>query len=247
MSVPTRRHIVGTASGTLAAVAPAGPVWRIGYAPEPWQWTPWQYAGTHGTFEGRWDDPRASFRTVYAGSSLLACLLEVLAPFRADPHVADELDAIDDDDDFPSSRPGLVPRSWLSQRRVSTATLAGVYCAVTDRESLSTMRAEFLPTALRMGLADIDGGALRLSAPRELTQRIAAWLYDLHDDEAQPVFDGVAFESRHGDGLPLWAIFERDSDLDFSRLLTNIKTDFMDESHPDVAEAFRLHRLTWTA
>jgi hypothetical protein len=167
MSAPPGRHIIDTEGGPLTAAADPGRVWRIGYAPEPWRWTPWQYTGSNGIFNGRWDDPRGSFRTVYAGGTLLACLLEVLAPFRTDPYVTDELDAIDDDDDFPSDRPGLVPRSWLSRRRASVATLTGVYCVVTDRESLATIRTVLLPTALRLGLADIDGGALRLSAPRE--------------------------------------------------------------------------------
>lgn len=246
MSAPPGRHIIDTEGGPLTAAADPGRVWRIGYAPEPWRWTPWQYTGSNGIFNGRWDDPRGSFRTVYAGSTLLACLLEVLAPFRTDPYITDELDAIDDDDDFPSGRPGLVPRSWLSRRRASVATLIGVYCVVTDRESLATIRTVLLPAALRLGLADIDGGALRLSAPRELTQQVAAWLYDLHDGD-RTVFDGVAFESRHGDGLPLWAVFERDDDLDTSRHLADIHTDMLDGSHPDVVEAFRLHRLAWSS
>src|SRR6476661_11152581 len=33
------------------------PVHRVGYRPAPWNWTPWEYAGTDGRFHCRWDDP----------------------------------------------------------------------------------------------------------------------------------------------------------------------------------------------
>jgi len=63
---------------------------------------------------------------------------------------------------------------------------------------VATLRATFLRAALGYGMADLDAGALRLSAPRALTQQIAASLYDLHgpihatalphdDPEASPV------------------------------------------------------------
>ena len=72
-------------AGALAAGIDPGHVWRVGFRPDPWAWTPWQYASDDGRFPGRWDDPDGSFRTVYAGRDLLACLLEVLARFPPDP------------------------------------------------------------------------------------------------------------------------------------------------------------------
>jgi hypothetical protein len=240
--------VVVTPAGGLAASLDPGRVWRVGYRPDPWAWTPWQYAGETGRFSGRWDDPRGSFRTVYAGCELLACLLEVLAPFRPDPLLAEDLAGIDEDREdaaeYPSRRPGVVPATWLAVREASSATLSGVYCAVTDKESLPTLRAKFLPSALRYGLADLDAGVLRLSAPRLLTQEIAAWLYDLHDG-SRDLFAGVQFESRHGDSLTLWAVFERDDDLAVSARLTAARTFPLQADHPDLLEAFRLHRLDW--
>ena len=132
----------------------------------------------------------------------------------------------------------------MSPRRASTATLLGIFCAVTDKESLPTLRNAFLSTALRYGLADLDAGALRLSAPRALTQRIAAWLYDLGDG-AGDLINGVQFESRHGDGLTLWFIFERDADPDVSLQLSGIQAVPLPPDHHDLAEAFRLHHLVW--
>ena len=241
--VPERT--VTTQTGDLAAAVDPGAVWRVGYRPDPWAWTPWQYAGETGRFTGRWDDPRGSFRSTYAARDLLACLLEVLAGFRPDPLLEQDLAGIDEepeDGDYPSQRPGVVPQDWLSNWEASSATLSGIYCAVTDRASLATLRTGFLPAALGYGLADLDAGVLRLSAPRALTQQIAAWLYDLHDG-SQDLFDGVQFDSRHGDDLTQWAVFERDEDHGVSARISGARSVPMHPQHPDLVEAFRLHRL----
>jgi len=60
--------------------------------------------------------------------------------------------------EYPSQRPGVVPATWLEAREASAATLSGVYCAVADKESLPTLRAMFLPGALKYGLADLGAG-----------------------------------------------------------------------------------------
>jgi len=62
-----------------------------------------------------------------------------------------------------------------------------------------------------------------------------------------PLVDGVQFESRHGDGLTLWAIFERDDDTAVSAHITDIQTVALNRTDPTFAEAFRLHNLTWAA
>ncbi|MET1156386.1 RES domain-containing protein [Arthrobacter sp.] len=49
----------------------------MGFRPDPWAWSGWEWA-TDGRFPGRWDDLHRNFRTVYTGSGLQACLLEVL-------------------------------------------------------------------------------------------------------------------------------------------------------------------------
>lgn len=91
--------LIETPTGALLGVDLFGQrVFRVGYRPSPWQWTPWVYAD-HGRFDGRWDDPDGIWRTLYVGSSLLACYLELLARFRPDPVLADELAVIVDDSD----------------------------------------------------------------------------------------------------------------------------------------------------
>ncbi|MEO9011513.1 MAG: RES domain-containing protein [Nakamurella sp.] len=221
-----------------------GEVWRIGYGDDAWSWTPWEYADDNGRFPGRWDDPEGRFRTLYVGRTLLVCLLEVLARFRPDPHLAAAIDGVDDDPECPTAPAGAVPRTWLETRVVANGTLSGKFCRITAKESLATLRPLFLPAALAHGFVDLDAGVLRVAAPRSMTQSVAGWLYRQYAGD-KPVADGVEFESRHGDGLTLWAIFERDSDAQTFAMLTERRAVDIDAEHPDIKEAFDLFRLRW--
>jgi hypothetical protein len=124
-----------------------------------------------------------------------------------DARLAAELDEIVEDDEdavlHPTVPPGQVPREWLDARAATSADLAGAYCALTESASIAALYPYFIGMALSLGLADFDAAALKDARPRELTQAVAAWIYENTD------FDGVTFTSRHGDDLQLWAIFER--------------------------------------
>lgn len=214
-------------------------VWRVGFRPQPWAWPPWRFA-TNERFSGRWDDPDGNFRTVYAGDSLLACLLEVLACFRPDPQLVSEMAAITtEDDDEPLVPAGLLPRSWLEQRCVGTARLVGKFCAVTHSNSIAALRPKFVNCARDLGLEDFDAAALKDARPRELTQRVALYLHTI------PELDGVRFSSRHGDDHRLWAIFERPPGQSTAPSLNSPKTQELSVESPAIAEAFRIHGLSW--
>jgi len=237
-----------TAFGPLAG-ADAGRqrVHRVGYAPDPWAWTPWQYAH-NGRFPGRWDDPNGLFRTLYVGDSRLSCYLEVLACFRSDPVVATALDDIvedsDDAEDHPTATPGELSPDWLTPRRVGSARLSGWYAAPGARQSLPTLRSQFLRVAHDLGVPDVDAAAIRLAEPRELTQQMARWIYQQTGPEGQPMA-GVRFASRHGDELILWALFERAHDTTTSRELSNTTTEPLNVDDPELLQALRAHRLAW--
>lgn len=65
----SERVRVDTPHGVLHAVRQHGVrVYRVGYQPDPWAWTPWEYAGADGRFHGRWDDPDGTWRTLYLGA-----------------------------------------------------------------------------------------------------------------------------------------------------------------------------------
>jgi hypothetical protein len=230
-------------SAQLAAAEAAGRVWRVGFRPEPWAWSGWEWA-TDGRFPGRWDDLHGNFRTIYAGSSLLACLLEVLTHFRKDARLSLELNEIVEDDEdkvlHPTIAPGKVPREWLEVRAAASAELSGRYCAVTASGSVAALYPHFIGLALSLGLADFDAAALKDARPRRLTQAVAAWLYEMTD------FDGVAFASRHGDDLQLWAIFERPDDPPITpRIQDMTAEESLQHDSPEISNAFRLLGLQW--
>lgn len=214
----------------------------MGFLPAPWAWSGWEWA-SNGHFPGRWDDHEGNFRTVYAGSSLLGCLLEVLACFRKDPRLALDLaDIAEDDEDtalHPSLVPGTVPLQWLDPRTAATARLSGTFCAVTAAESVAALYPQFIGTALGMGLSDFDAAALKDAKPRALTQAVASHIY------ATGAFHGVQFASRHGDDMKLWALFEQPGDPPISPHLSLIVHEELHPDNPDVLEAFRLLGLEW--
>jgi hypothetical protein len=180
-------------------------VWRVGRAPDPWAWGDPQYAGRN-----RWDDTDGVFRTVYAGDSLYACYVEVLAYSRpdVDPDGENLLAGIDEDPEdaaqFPVPVAGTIPRDWIGGRMVATARLSGPYADVRAAVTIAALRPFFVRLALQLGYPDFDAAALKSAEPRELTQRVASHLYALTNDDGSSVVDGVRFASRHGDELTVW-------------------------------------------
>jgi hypothetical protein len=85
---------------------------------------------------------------------------------------------------------------------------------------------------------------MRDSRPRTLTQHIGAWIYTLSGSDGVPLA-GIEFQSRHGDNLMLWTLFERDTASTAPPQITPIDARPIDPQDPDLAEAMRLHRLKW--
>jgi hypothetical protein len=224
------------------------PVHRVGYRPDPWVWTPWMYAGADGRFHGRWDDPHGTRRSIYVGSSALACYLEVLARFRPDPQLQRELadiaDDADDDDHYPTAAAGTLPRSWCDPRLLASGRLHGSFAVPAHQESLPTLRRRFLAMAQAFGLADLDAAAIRDSRPRALTQAISAWIYTLRTRAGSPL-SGIQFQSRHGDNLTLWAIYERGHAGNSPPEVEPQGTQHISPDDAELRDAMRLHRIAW--
>lgn len=194
----------------LEQVIPESRLFRIARRPDPWAWPPWAFQGTDGTFGNRWDDAHAVYRVIYASSQLEACFVEVLARFRPDPHVVAGLAAIaGPDDTLPA---GIIPRSWLRNRVVGQATANGCFADVNHARSLGYLHANLAARLVHFGIRELDGAAIRLTAPRRFTQEVSSHIYALADDAGQPVFAGIAYRSRFGDNYQNWAVFERPQD-----------------------------------
>ena len=188
------------------------------------------------------------WRTLYVGDTRLVCYLKILAAFRADPELAEQLHGIDEDpvdaNAHPTTTTGALSTRWLEPRLIGNATLTGWHILPADKPSLPTLRARFLSLAVHHRLPDLDAAAIRLAEPRALTQAIAGWAYE----QAAPggvLIAGVHFDSRHGDRLDLRALFERPGDGSISGHLAGVTSDPIQVDDPDLNEALRIHRLHW--
>ena len=217
-------------------------VWRVGHRPDPWLWPDWRWS-TDGRFPGRWDDANGNYRTLYVGSSLLACLLEVLAEFRVDQYLQAELSAIIEDDHdaqtYPTAAAGTLDPAWLEDRVAGSGRLSGQFCLITAARTLAALHPHFISAALSLGLKDFDAAALKDGRFRSLTQQVSSYLYETTD------LDGVSFRSRHGDDITMWAIFERPHDGPVAPCINDRRTMRLTTDHSDVQQAMLMPGLTW--
>jgi hypothetical protein len=81
-------------------------VWRGATGPRRGNGPIGARAGAGGRFTGRWDALDGGlYRTVYAGDSLRACLIELLAPLRPDPALVAAMEDITVEDQDASGPP----------------------------------------------------------------------------------------------------------------------------------------------
>ena len=225
-------------------------VWRVGFLPQPWEWSDWRWAGPDGRFNGRWDPlDHGLYRTVYAADSLLACLVELLAPHRPDPYLVAEIDDIVEDDSdaehFPSARPGeLDIDQWLVNRVAGTARLTGRFVDITAAETVADLHPLFKGKALAYNLKDFDAAALKNAENRLLTQEVSQFLWTRKNPDGTDFCDGIQFRSRHGDDLLLWAVYERDSDGQTSAHITGVELEDLSSNTPELRAALSLLGLS---
>lgn len=247
----TGEHIVGfNAQPHLEFTGDPGEVWRVAHGPDPWTWSPWEYATEpRGLFPGRWDDQLGQFRTLCTADRLLGCFLEMLARFRPSKTVLDGMDEVEDDDgsvaDFEETPPGAVGYRWLENRCYGSAQQTGRYCAITHSRSIVALMRHFPLGEHGLSPQDLDASLLKDARDRNLTRSIARWLYDLHD-RGRPLVDGVEFASRHGDELRMWAVFERaDSPYRSLHIEPLIEAAQVAPDTPELLKAFERFGLFW--
>lgn len=208
---------------------------RVGFAPEPWAWADWGYARDGHRFDGRFDDPEGRYRIAYAGDSLRGCLLELLAQFRPESVLSQDIASITDNDPNGSATvaPGTVPRDFAEKRCMATARLTGRFCEVTHSRTAAWLQHRFS--------RQVDTAILKDAQERTFTQAVSRAVY-----EEDSSIGGLEYRSRWGDEETLWAIYERPvghgggaTQLQHQRVMPLLR------SHPDVVEVFALFNLQW--
>lgn len=227
-----------------------GEVWRVGHSPDPWAWTPWLYASDAGRFNGRWDDQGAEFRTLYTSDSLFGCFLELLAPARPNDVAFAELAEIDDDADdarqYPDPERGAIGMAWLNDRLFGNATQTGTYAEITHSAALAWLVNAGVFDRLGIAPRDVDAALLKDGKQRDVTRSVARFLFYSRDATSQrPAVDGIAFRSRMGDEIRLWAVFERGTAVVSERISVWGSPQRVTDDNADLLQAFNLLDLHW--
>lgn len=195
----------------LSTQALPAQLFRLGRAPDAWEFPPWEAADpATGTFGNRWDDPGGVFRVLYTSSSRLGCYLECLARFRPDPAVTAALAVIVENGGElpPTAMAGTLPSSWLATRRFGTGHFIGrAAAAVGTANSLSLLNRDLAAVLIDLHLKEVDAAAIRLTVPRTFTQAVSRYVFESVAGDGKP-FAGIFYRSRLGDDIDCLALFE---------------------------------------
>jgi len=213
---------------------------------DPFAPAPWEYVGNN-----RYDDPERKFRVIYCASERAAAFGETLARFRRSLRLLELMRAIDDDGesieealggllDLDDERRGVVPVDWRFKRQIGSTILDPSlrFAAIAEPESVAHLRSALAPVVDMVGLADFDLGAV-FSAERIITQHCARYIYDLRNEQGDPLFAGISYPSRINSHWTCWAIFD-DRLIHTPRMLETT----IDPQDPGFVEAARLLELS---
>ena len=131
-----------------------------------------------------------------------------------------------------------MPKEWIETRLVGTAIHDGAFVDVGHSDSLAYLRGALADRVQHYGLAELDAGTVRRSAPRAFTQEVSRHLFVHARDDADKAVAGVRYRSRLGDELVNWAIFEPNAPSD----ATNEAIDPDDDA---LRAVFDLFDLRW--
>jgi hypothetical protein len=155
-----------------------------------------------------------------------------LARFRPSPAVAA---AAREDPGYMD--PGGLPAAWREDRRLVSFALAAPlpFVDIDNTSTLLALGAQLHGELAPLGVDELDRGSV-YSANRRLTRALAAWIYSRTDDDGQPRYGGIRYESRLGRQWECWAVFD-------GALLTTSTVTPIDSRNPDlmaIADQFGL-------
>lgn len=217
----------------LAVVHGGATVYRVARRPDAWRWPDWAHAGPDGTFGNRWDDPEGTYRVLYACSQRVGAFVETLARFRPSAGLIAGLAVVEGEDH--TLPPGTIPPTWLDDRCVGVARVDGDFVDAGNAATLAALNEALAARLAHHGIRELDAAAIRVQAPRKLTQEVSRFIYQQTLPDGRPAYAGIFYRSRLGDDLNNWAIFERNQ-VDF---VADPDTDIR-PNDPDFLAAVRL-------
>ncbi len=185
----------------------------------------------------RFDSYHGNFSTNYFGTTLTACFAETIVAFR--PNLILIKLAANEWQKQGWSRAGVVPSKWR-ERRVAVRMGVGEAQSFVDIDHHDTLAAlnsdqELLADLARYGVSEIDLGTIA-GNDRRPTRFIADHFHNMTDADGRPLWSGIRYLSRLGEGWECWAVFERTAMIEIER--TRI-----DRTQPDLVAVAKIFGL----
>ena len=157
----------------------------------------------------RFDSFSGRYGTLYFGTTLEVCFAETLARLGPNPRLVAELG-----DEWESRgwmRPGSVPANWRHGRIISRVELVDSLPFVDidhpDTIAYLNRRPDLMAGIGRFGVDELDLGTLT-GRDRRVTRYIAEFFFDASSEDGDPLWSGLRYMSRLGEGWECWAVFE---------------------------------------
>ncbi len=194
-------------SEPAAVHAPSSGLWRVARGDDPLA-PPSPTRELTRSGGNRFDLLAVDAGVLYFGSDLETCFGETLARFRPSLPVLSLI--ADEWRELGFMDVGSIAADWR-QRRSAVHVRPSADAAFLDVESPVThqfLRKELALGLSALGLDDLDVAAVR-GPDRRVTRLIADWAY-LANDNGDPLYAGIRYESRLRSGWECWALFDDD-------------------------------------
>ncbi len=186
----------------------------------------------------RFDSFSGNYGTLYFGTNLETCFAETLAEFRLELQL--KVFADPDSKTMDWLRPATVPANWRILRVAVRARIDSdlAFVDINHPTTLAELNThpELMAELSRYGVNDLDLGTVT-GKDRRLTRCIAEHLYFMTDGDGQPLWNGIRYMSRHGEGRECWAVFDHAP-------LNELERAPIERSHPELLKVAALYGLT---
>lgn len=218
-------------------VRPAGPVWRVGWASAPLNPPAPKPIDLASSDAGnRFDSITGQFRTLYFGTTRRACLAETLAWRRPKPSL---VELIKNDDEWQQwMQPATVEQAWRHGRLLVAVELEGDFLDIHHSRSVAWIERVFGSVLATLGYSNANVSTL-MEDNRTVSRHLAEFLHNARDKDGVPVFAGIRYNSKLGNDLENWALFDRGYDG-----AVEVDRTTIDRNDPDYQAVCELYGLT---
>ena len=218
------------------AYLPSGGVWRVEHNSSNFQRSG-RIDNAVSLGANRFDSISGRFGTLYFGTTLEVCFAETLAQLR--PKASLKFIA---DDEWRTNNwveSASIPADWRHRRIAIRATVENElpFVDIVHPETLAQLNSdrELMARLFHIGVSEIDLGIIT-AKDRQITGCIAEHLYWKNDTRGQPLWSGIRYMSRHGEGRECWAVFDHAPLRELERMS-------IEALHPDLLKVASMYGL----